>query len=104
MNVDLKSPENTLQKVKNKMQVVADLVHEKKLSEQTFQYSATIREIHHNMKMIEDTVKNFGLSIAKIQKFGVEIKKIKKILERPRAAASAATSRRGSFKGARPRT
>jgi len=104
VNVDLKSPENTLQKVKNKMQVVADLVHEKKLSEQTFQYSATIREIHHNMKMIEDTVKNFGLSIAKIQKFGVEIKKIKKILERPRAAASAATSRRGSFKGARPRT
>ena len=62
------------------MQVVTDLVREKKLSGQRFQQSATIREIHHNMKMIEETVNKFGLSIAKIHKFSVEVKKIKRIL------------------------
>ena len=80
INNDRWSPENTLQKIKNKMQAIVDIRQEKISSGDNFNQSATIRQINHNMNMVQHSIEEFDMSLAKIQKFHVEIKKIQRIL------------------------
>ena len=80
VNNEQKSPENTLDKITNKMQAILGLIQGNKKSDMVFNRSAMIRQINHNMNMIDNTMGALDYMLGKIQKFNVEIKKTQRIL------------------------